>query len=325
MEPTTPVPKVSVVMTTYNSAAWLTRSIESVLSQQAEFPIEIVLGDDCSQDATVEIARAYQQLHPGTIKVLQRPHNVGIQRNYYETFENCRGEYIAWLDADDCWTDNRKIALQAAALDSDPSISVCCHFARRVTPTGEVVRARYPPLAPGRYGLEKILDHNFVPSPSIMFRRAIPFQLPAWYFEITNMSDWPVLVMGALSGDILLMDRVMADYTMNPGSYFEGKGHLFQVTAVAQFLERVDSVLPPQWQRVVHANAGRQYESIAYLLRKQGEFGASRAAAWKAFSIPSLGDNCYSKTKALAVAVVKELGHKAHSAFSREAPPKARS
>ena len=254
-----------------------------------EFPVEIVLGDDCSSDATLEIAHSYQQKYPGMITILARPQNVGIQKNYYDTFENCRGKYIAWLDADDCWTDRRKLAIQIQALESDPSLSVCCHFVRRVTDGGDVVQDRYPRIPAGRYGIPQIIDHNFVPSPSIMFRNGLHHNLPPWYFELHNMTDWPLLILGACSGDILLLDEVMADYTLSSGSSFEAKGELFREEIVAQFLERVDSILPAKWHRAIRANVGRHYETVAYPCgNKGGNIARREQLHGRLFSLPRI-------------------------------------
>jgi len=55
-------------------------------------------------------------------------------------------------------------------------------------------------------------------------------------------------------------------------------------------------------------------------LRTQGEYSASRAAAWKAFSLPALGDNLASKTKALSAALIHETKYKIGKRRSKERP-----
>ena len=300
-------PVVSVAITAFNSAAWLPRALDGVLRQRTNFPFEIVIGDDCSQDTTVSVAHSYREKHPTIIKVLERPKNIGIQRNYYETFEHCSGKFIAWLDADDSWTDPEKLAVQVDAMESDTSINVCCHRVRWVTHEGEVKRERQPKSAPGRYGLRELLRDNFVPSPSIMFRNGIQRDLPAWYLDFAYMTDWPVLVTAALSGDILLLDRVMADYTLTPSSSFTGKGPIYQYEMDAKFYSLIESVVPSKWHRLTRAEKGKRYEAISYLLRKQGNFTASRQAAIKAFRAPSIMDNCGGKMKTLVAAVVREM------------------
>ncbi|MGP8261125.1 MAG: glycosyltransferase [Acidobacteriaceae bacterium] len=301
-----PVPLVSVAITAFNSEEWLARALDSVLQQRTDFPIEIVIADDCSKDSTLDIARSYRERHPQSIRVLERPKNLGIQRNYYDTFDHCRGKFIAWLDADDYWTDPEKLTIQVETLESDPSISACCHFVRWVTKDGEVVRARYPTISPGRYGLEEILRHDIVPSLSVVFRNGLHRELPAWYFDLAPTTDWPLWVLAALRGEILLLDRVMADYRLTPGSSMMSKGEMVWYRMDARFYEHIESILPARWHRLARAEKGKRYESMAYLLRKQGEFTASRVAALKAFRSPSMMDNVGSKTKALLAAVVRE-------------------
>jgi glycosyltransferase involved in cell wall biosynthesis len=292
-------PLVSVAITTFNLERWLPRALDSVFTQITDFSFEIVISDDASTDATLQVARAYQERYPDVIRVLERRKNAGMCRNYYDAFEHCRGKFIAWLDADDYWTDPRKLAIQVETLESDASIAACCHLVRWVSSDGEVKREIYPSIAPGRYGLAEILHYNFLPSPSVMFRSGLHRQLPPWYFDIAPTSDWPLWVLAALSGDIVLLDRVMADYMLTPKSNFMSKGAQFWHVQDARFYDHIESMVPSEWHRLVRSEKGRRYESRAYLLRQQGDFNGSREAAMKAFRSPFLRDNGRSKTKAL--------------------------
>jgi glycosyltransferase involved in cell wall biosynthesis len=297
-------PLVSVAITSFNSEKWLARAIDSVLLQQTGFPIEIVIGDDCSKDGTAAVARSYRDRNRRLIRVLERPENVGMQRNFYETFEQCRGKYIAWLDADDYWTDPAKLAIQTQLLESDPSISACGHYICAVSDQGEVLRERYPSLAPGRYGLKEIIRQNFLPSASIVFRNGIQRDLPAWYFDLDRLADWPLLLVAAFHGDIFLLDRLMAVYMLSADSAYMSRDSVFQDRQDVRFCEYMESYLPPQWRRLARAAKGKRYETMAYMLRKQGDFAAARRAAIEAFRAPDLMDNFFSKFKALLAAAV---------------------
>ena len=299
-------PLVSVASTSYNSEAVIAKAIESALAQKTAFPFEVVIGDDCSTDGTVSVAESYRAKYPEKIRVITRDKNVGTQRNYYDLFEQCRGKYIAWLDADDYWTDPNKLSLQVETLEGDSSVMICGHFVRWVTRAGEVIRDRYPTVAAGRHGIVDILNKNFLPSPSVVFRNGINRRLPRWYFDVSPLTDWPLYVVAALSGDIVLLDRSMADYTVNPTSAFWGKGDIFWHRMNADFYERVESIVPPKFHRIVRENKGKQYEAIAYLLRKKRLFPESRKAAIKAFCSPWCFDNFGSKGKALAASLVRE-------------------
>src|ERR1700733_5795387 len=163
-------PLVSVAVTTYNLEKWLRRTIDSVLEQRTTFPIEIVIADDCSADATLSIAHSYRERYPDLIRVLERSKNVGVQRNTWETLEQCRGKYTAQLDGDDYWTDPEKLAIQVKTMESDSSISVYCHYVRMVTTGGEVTQRRLPSLAAGRYGLQEIIRQNIIFTNAAVFR-----------------------------------------------------------------------------------------------------------------------------------------------------------
>ncbi len=304
---THPIPLVSVAITAFNSENFIARAIESVLAQQANFPVEIVVGDDCSKDGTRVVVNSYIERFPSIVRLLSHTENVGIQHNYYETFQQCRGRYIAWLDADDYWTDPEKLAVQIQTLESDSSITVCGHAVRYVTTDREVKKERHPSLVSGRYGLEDIIRRNFLPSLSVVFRNGIHRDLPEWYFDLAPITDWPIWVLAARSGDIVLLDGVMADYTLTPGSAFMGKGPLYGNMQDARFYDHVESMLSNSMRRVARSEKGKRYEAIAYLLRQDKDFPGSRVAAVKAFLSPAVFDNVGSKTKALVSAVVREI------------------
>ena len=310
-------PVVSVAMTAFHSELWLSRALESVLQQRTAFPFEIVIGDDCSSDGTVKVMLAYQERHPGAIRALTRSTRLGMQRNYFDTFAHCRGKYIAWLDADDYWTDPDKLARQVSLLEADPTVSVCAHFVRQVRSTGEVELERSPAMVPGRYSLKNIIRQNFIPSPSIMFRNGVQLQLPPEFFEIGGIVDWPILVQAALAGDIVLMDAIMADYVLTPGSAYMSKSVLHQEWLDLEFCEYMVKTLSSKWQRAVRASKGRRCEAIAYHLAKCGNFGEAREAALKAFYVPDIQDNALSKSKTLLLTVLREAFHAVRECFLR--------
>jgi glycosyltransferase involved in cell wall biosynthesis len=300
-------PTVSVVITAFNSESWIERAISSVLQQEISFPIEIIIADDCSTDGTAVIAKRFSEEHSDKVRLILRDKNVGIQRNYYESFGACSGKYIAWLDADDYWTDPSKLAIQVQLLEKDPTISVCAHVVHWVDLNGEIKKA-FPRHKAGRYGMKDILQTAFLPTPSVVFRNGIQKDLPNWYLDIAPVTDWPLWILAVQSGDILLLDRVMAHYQLRPQSAGWGQGLLQNHLADARFYEHVESILPPRYHRLARSEKGKRYESIAHLLRNEEEdFVGSRSAAWKAFCSPYWHDNLASKIKSLALSSLQEM------------------
>lgn len=118
-------PLVSVCMTAYNHEAYLRQAIESVLAQRTSFAVELVLGEDCSTDATAAICREYADRYPGRVRMVTSDANVGWRANYRRTFDACCGKYVAYCDGDDWWSDVRKLQMQVELLESDPGCGMC--------------------------------------------------------------------------------------------------------------------------------------------------------------------------------------------------------
>ncbi len=294
-------------MTAYNSAAWLPRAIGSVFQQGTSFPFELVIGDDCSTDDTANVLRRCREQYGPRLRVLPRGERLGMQRNYYRTFEECRGRYIAWLDADDAWTDPQKLEMQVAVLEKDASVSVCGHYVRQVDAGGAIVAARCPAMPPGRYGILEILANNFIPSPSIVFRNGVHRSLPDSFFGLTGVVDWPVLLEAARTGSIVLLDRVMADYMLHPGSAYAGKGRLHQDTLDLEFYDWIARTLPPRCGRAVRAAQGIRHDAISYHLLKAGDLPEARRAAYRALLVPHAMSNLSTKWKPLLLVEVSAL------------------
>lgn len=113
-------PLASVKMTTYNHAPYITQAIEGVLLQRTTFPIELVIGEDCSTDHTRDIVLDYQRKHPDIIRVIAWRQNVGGIRNGLHVDRACRGKYIAFCDGDDFWHHPQKLQMQVDYLEGHP-------------------------------------------------------------------------------------------------------------------------------------------------------------------------------------------------------------
>ena len=113
------IPKVSVIIATYNRAALLPRAVNSVLSQIYS-DYEIIIVDDCSSDKTQEVI---QEFTDPRIRSIRHKTNQGAAAARNTGIAHARGKYIAFLDDDDECTPNR-LADQVSVLDTNPDIGV---------------------------------------------------------------------------------------------------------------------------------------------------------------------------------------------------------
>jgi glycosyltransferase involved in cell wall biosynthesis len=126
LEITPPRPQVSVVVPFWNASIFLEEAIASVLAQTFE-SWELLLVDDGSSDGSTEIAKRHAERLPGRIRYLAHEghanRGVAASRNF--GVRHAKGQYIAFLDADDVWFPN-KLARQTVILESEPGAAMVC-------------------------------------------------------------------------------------------------------------------------------------------------------------------------------------------------------
>ena len=113
------MPHVSVIIPTWNRAAWLAEAVDSVLSQEG-VEVECIVVDDCSTDHTASVLARYgEQVRSIRLPVNRGPaaaRNVGIRA--------ARAEWLAFLDSDDRFLPG-KLARQLDALARKPEFRIC--------------------------------------------------------------------------------------------------------------------------------------------------------------------------------------------------------
>lgn len=114
--------KVSIAMATYNGAAYLQAQLDSFV-RQTRLPDELVVCDDGSSDATLDLLRAFQQQAGFAVAIHSNPATLGYVRNFERALSLCTGDLIFLSDQDDAWFEG-KIAAMCAALQADGAAQV---------------------------------------------------------------------------------------------------------------------------------------------------------------------------------------------------------
>jgi len=131
-------PKLSVILITYNHEKYIRKAVESILSQETDFPFEILIGEDCSPDQTGQIVREYKKQYPDKIRIMYREKNTGRPTlNVYETTMQAKGDYLAYLEGDDYWTDTHKLQKQVDFLEAHPEYIACTHGMKLIDEDGD--------------------------------------------------------------------------------------------------------------------------------------------------------------------------------------------
>ena len=117
-------PLVSIKMPTYNHESHISQAIEGILMQETNFPIELIIGEDCSTDKTREIVLDYQRKRPDIIRVVAWDKNVGSRKNGRIINGMLRGKYLAICEGDDYWIHPKKLQMQVDIMEADSEVGL---------------------------------------------------------------------------------------------------------------------------------------------------------------------------------------------------------
>ncbi len=216
--------KVSVMVLAYNHGKYIREALESMVCQRTNFKYEIVIGEDCSTDNTRKIIMEYYEKYPDVIVPLFRKKNLGATRNLTSTLHHCCGEYVAFLECDDFWTDPLKLQKQADFLDLHPDYAgVMCN-------TISVNRYSKPMVTAG-----KILDHEMLTPldyvktmyPFNQFKFGGAFMVRNYYkdgyydkylLQTKYVDDFIVQAIAQRQGKIGFIDEFMCAYRWVPSN-----------------------------------------------------------------------------------------------------------
>lgn len=189
--------KVTVCIATYNHEKYIRRAIDSVLNQKVDFPIEILVADDCSTDGTPGILKEYEDITP-KLNVVFRKKNLWQQPddNIWLLCNSAQGEYIVLLEGDDFWIDEYKLQKQVAFLDRNKDYIAVAHRCIVVGEESEPINESYPECYDEEYTISHFASNIFPGQTATIMYRNI-------YHGMQSV-DLSVLHKGLIPGDRLL-------------------------------------------------------------------------------------------------------------------------
>jgi len=215
-------PVVSVFMITYNHEAFIAQAIEGVLIQETDFPIELVIGEDCSTDRTREIVLDYQKKYPDLIRVVISEKNVGAKKNGARVGKLLRGKYVAVCEGDDYWNDPLKLQKQVSLLERNPDCSGCftdCFVIEESKPKRIVKQS----VKKGnRYTLFDIAKKMPCAMCHWVFPKSIWDNRPDWFDNLKIGAHTALLTFAAEQGDCLHIPEPTATYRVHSGGVTSG-------------------------------------------------------------------------------------------------------
>jgi len=233
-----PDPAVSVVIATYNMAQYIRQAIESVLNQTySDLDVHVV--DDGSTDdtravvATIDDPRVHYhwQCNAGQT----RAKNLGIQRS--------NGKFIAFCDADDCWTPH-KLAVQMPQFEGRDRVGVVYAKRCQVMVDGRQVPEEQGDFHSGKI-TEQLFKDNFITFGTAVVRRRCLEELGAFDETYRMGIDWELWLRISTQYEFCFVDEVTYMYRIWPGqmsSNWRGRyEHAFRI--MEAFLQKHPGLL----------------------------------------------------------------------------------
>ncbi len=268
-------PKVSVVSITYNHEAYIRETLDGFVAQKTDFPLEIIVADDASTDATPGIIQEYADRYPHLFRPILRSENLGIYANLIDALSTARGEYLALCEGDDFWIDPLKLSKQVSFLDQRPETAVCFHPVRVIWEDGRKA-SEFPPVGwRGDFSVKSLIRRKFIQTNSVMYRRLPRYDdIPADVMPL----DWYLHVRHAAHGDIAMLPETMSVYrrhsggvsydaVANPEKFWraEGPGHAAMSEAMLDLFAG-----DPVYEEIIGAQADWIFRQIAKVPGPEG-------------------------------------------------------
>jgi glycosyltransferase involved in cell wall biosynthesis len=224
-------PVVSVLMITYNHELYLTEAINGILEQTVNFSYEIIIGEDYSTDKTRAIALDFQRRFPSVVRVVFSENNVGMHNNFLRTLNLCNGEFIAFCEGDDYWTDTNKLQTQVDYLRSQPNIGLCFHpvYSKSTIDSSASEVICYHGEKNIEIPASELVKNGgaFCPSCSLVMRSE-KIKHNSWLMQDLPVADYFIQVLSAFPNGAGYVGRVMGVYRRDIQGSFSSEMKLWK-------------------------------------------------------------------------------------------------
>ncbi len=206
------VPRVSVLVTTFNGGKFVLETIDSLLDQTFD-DFELIIVDDASTDSTFDLLTAYNDPR---IRLFRNIENLGISRTRNRALAHARGEYVAANDQDDISTPDR-LEKEVAFLDQNPRVGLVAAAAAELR--GAKRRSLYKPEMRPHVLAWRLFTRCSIVHSTICFRRSLAESENIRYEpEYHFAEDFVLFHRFSKAGDIVVLPDELVTYREHEAS-----------------------------------------------------------------------------------------------------------
>ncbi len=257
--------RVSVVIPTYNCAAWLPSCLDGVFAQT--FPdLEVIVVDDGSTDGTAEALSPWRE----RIRYLRQP-NAGVAAARNAGLRASSGPLVAFLDADDLWAE-RKLELQIAALAAEPAAGLVCSDFSIAHADGTLLESWFRERGGFETGrvFSALVRRCFIFTSTVVMRRSLLDALGGFDESVGWGDDYNMWLRAALRSRIQVVPEVLCTKRERPGNerpYEEMAA--YTIAALQGLVPHAPEMTRDEW-RILRSEVGRlEYSLGKHLLSRE--------------------------------------------------------
>ncbi|MFY1045278.1 glycosyltransferase [Chryseobacterium sp. GP-SGM7] len=219
---------VSIIILTYNQQSFIEETLKGIFMQKIDFPVELIICDDCSTDRTDEVIQKIILDAPQniTVKYFRHPKNLGSTPNFYFALKQVTGKYLAFCEGDDYWTDPEKLHLQLQFLQENPAYSMCFHTAENISDDSDINSTLFSKVEDREYTPLEIYRHWIVHTATVMMKAEVlqsPAKNETMLDDTLQYFDTILFLAAGSIGKIWGMQRKMSCYRRHDAGLSAGK------------------------------------------------------------------------------------------------------
>ena len=203
-------PVVSVIIPAHNAGTFVAETLDSALAQTMR-DFEVIVVDDGSADGTAEILARY-----GDRIRVERQSAGGPSRARNRGAELARGEWLAFLDADDLWRRD-KLGRQLQAVAADPEVELVHTGTENFGDLSRIGKYRETPSERGCLFEALLLRGNFLTTSSVLIRTETFRRLGGFDEQLRVCEDWDLWLRFSAEGGIMnALSEPLTLYRVHP-------------------------------------------------------------------------------------------------------------
>jgi len=230
-------PLLSICCTVYNHEKFVAETLEGFLLQKTNFPIEIIIHDDASEDNSQEILKKYAKIDSRIKLILQEENQYSKKNKPFPNFcfPAAKGKYIALCEGDDYWVDSLKIQKQVDFLEANPLYGICFHDVMVYDETiKEMRKDDIVSSLKNEFDINDLARGNMMHTPSVVLRN--DFVLPSTISNIP-IGDWPLYLFQIGNRKIKKIEGEMAVYRVHENGVWSSKREEYRIEKTIKVID----------------------------------------------------------------------------------------